>query len=258
MSIVLAALDTSAAARAVLEVALGFAELTGATVEALHVRDGAVDTPASLARRSGVPLRLADGPADEALLAAMADPDVIAAILGARGTPGGRRPAGHTALRVLERASKPIVVVPPEVVGVSPRPFRRLLLPLEGTEESSRPLTTILGPLLRKDVELLVVHVFTDDTVPRALDRPERDLQLLGGEFLAHYCPEGTKIDLRTGSVGNQVGAACLDEDADLVVMSWSQNPSPGHAEVIRHVLGNSAVPVLLLPLGREPAGRPD
>jgi nucleotide-binding universal stress UspA family protein len=257
MSIVLAALDTSAAARAVLEAALGFAELTGATVEALHVRDGAVDTPATLARRSGIRFRVVDGPADEALLAAMADPEVIAAILGARGTPGGRRPTGHTALRVMARATKPIVVVPPEAVGVSPRPFRRLLLPLEGTEESSRPLTTILGPLIRKDVELLVVHVFTDDTVPRALDRPERDLQLLGGEFLAHYCPEGTKIDLRTGSVGNQVGAACREEHADLVVLSWSQDPSAGHAEVIRHVLGNSTVPVLLLPVRQESSDRP-
>lgn len=249
MSIVLAALDTSAAARAVLETAMRFAELTGATVEAVHVRDGAADTPASLARRERVPLRVMDGPAEEALLAALAEPEVIAAVLGARATPGGRRPTGHTALRILERTTKPTVVVPPEAIGLSPRPFRRLLLPLEGTEASSRPLAATLGPLLRKAVELLVVHVFTAETVPRALDRPERDLELLGTEFLARYCPEGTQIDLRTGSVGNQVGVACREEHADLVVLSWSQDASAGHAEVILNVLGSSAVPVLLLPV---------
>ena len=249
MRTVLAALDASAAARAVLETALGIAELTGATVEAVHVHYGSTDTPESLASRSGVPFRLLDGATEPALLDALAGPDVIAAVLGARATPGGRRPTGHTALRVLERANKPIVVVSPESVGVSPRPFHRLLLPLEGTESSSRPVTECLCPLIVGDVELLVLHVFTADTMPRVLDRPERDLQLLGGEFLARYCPNATQIALRTGSVGSQVGAACRDESADLVVLSWAQEASAGHAAVVRDVLSHAAVPVLLLPV---------
>ena len=247
MRTVLAALDASAAARPVLETALGIAEMTGATVAAVHVRDGSTDTPASLASRSGVALRLLDGPTEPALLSALAAPDVIAAVLGARGTLGGRRPAGHTALRILEQANKPVVVVPPEAVGVSPRPFHRLLLPLEGTDASSRPLTESLWPLIAAEVELLVVHVFTADTMPRVLDRPERDLELLRGEFLARYCPGATQVDLRTGSVGAQVGAACREEDADLIVLSWSQDISAGHAAVIRDVLGQATVPVLLL-----------
>ncbi len=249
MRTVLAALDASAAARPVLETALGIARLTGATVEAVHVPDGSVETPESLATRSGVPFRLLDGPIEPALLDASAGPDVIAAVLGARATPGGRRPTGPTALRLLERASKPIVVVPPEAVGVSPRPFRRLLLPLEGTQLSSRPVAECLCPLIVGDVELLVLHVFTATTMPRVLDRPGRDLQLLGGEFLARYCPNATQIELRTGSVSSQVGAVCRDEDADLIVLSWSQDSSAGHATVIRDVLSHATVPVLLLPV---------
>lgn len=254
MRTVLAALDASAAARPVLEAALGIAELTGATVEAVHVHDGSTDTPGSLATRSGVPFRLLDGPTEQALLDALAGPEVVAAVLGARATPGGRRPTGHTALRVLQRASKPVVVVPPEAVGVSPRPFHRLLLPLEGTAASSRPVVDCLCPLIVGDAELLVLHVFTAATMPRVLDRPGRDLKLLGGEFLARYCPDATQIELRTGSVGSQVDAACRDENEDLIVLSWSQDISAGHAAVIRDVLSLAAVPVLLLPVDDAPA----
>ena len=40
-------------------------------------------------------------------------------------------------------------------------------------------------------------------------------------------------------------------EAIDLVVLSWAQDSSPGHAAVIRDVLGVSKVPVLLLPIDR-------
>ena len=131
MRTVLAALDSSAAARPVLETALGVAELTDATVEAVHVHTNSTETPEALAARSGVGLRLLDGPVEQALLHSIRHPDVIAAVIGARGTPGGRRPAGRAALHIVERSAKPVVVVPPEAVGVSPRPFRRLLVPLD-------------------------------------------------------------------------------------------------------------------------------
>lgn len=249
MRTVLAAVDASAAARPVLETALGFAELTGASVEAVHVGDGATDTPASLAERAGVPLRLLQGPVDGALLDALAAPDVIAAVLGARGTPAGRRPAGHTALRILERAGKPIVVVPPDAVGPSPRPIQRLLLPLEGTQRSARPIEECLCRLFEREVELVVLHVFTEATMPRALDRPGRDLELLGDEFLARYCPGAARIELRAGTVGTEVAALSGGGDADLIVLSWSQDISEGHAAVIRDVLSHATVPVVLLPI---------
>lgn len=253
MRTVLAAIDASAAARPVLETALGFAELTGASVEAVHVGDGATDTPASLADRAGVPLRMLQGPVDDALLDALAAPDVIAAVLGARGTPAGRRPTGRTALRILERAGKPIVVVPPEAVGPSPRPIRRLLIPLEGTQRSSRPIEDCLCQLFEREVELVVLHVFTDATMPRVLDRPGRDLELLGDEFLARYCPGAARIELRTGIVGTEVAALSGEDDADLVVLSWSQDISEGHAAVIRDVLNRATVPVVLLPIDAAP-----
>jgi len=144
MRTVLAALDASAA-RPVLETALGIAQLTGASVEGVHVRNESTETPEALAAREGVAFRLLDGPVEEALLRAVGDAAVIAAVLGVRGTPAGRRPAGRTALHIIERADKPVVVVPPEAFGVSPRPLRRLLVPLEGTDASSRRQSAMLA-----------------------------------------------------------------------------------------------------------------
>jgi nucleotide-binding universal stress UspA family protein len=254
MRTVVAALDTSAAARPVLETALGLAKLTGSMVAAVHVRDGPTDTPEWLAAHEDVPLRILDGPVEASLLGAVADPAAIIAVFGARATPGGRRPVGRTAMRVLEQVNRPIVIVPPEAVGVSPRPLHRLLVPLEGTTESSRPVAEALFPLIADEIDLVVLHVFTKASVPRALDRPDRDLALWGDEFLARFCPEATSIVLRSGSVGGRVAEVCNEQAVDLVVLSWSQDISPGHAAVIRDVLGHSAVPVLLLPVRTDPS----
>lgn len=253
MRTVLAAIDTSAAARAVLETALGIGDLMDATVEAVHVRNGSAERAEALGAWSEVPVRVLRGPVAPTLLHAVAEPGVLAAVLGARATPGGRRPAGRTALHVLERAGKPVVVVPPDAVGVTPRPFKRLLVPVEGTEESSRPVAEALFPLIVGEVELVAVHVFTAATVPRVLDRRERDLQLWGGEFLARYCPNATRVEWRTGSVGGRVAEVCDEEDADMIVLTWSQHMSAGRAAVVSEVLGRSTVPVLLLPVAGDP-----
>lgn len=254
MTTVLAALDTSAAARAVLEVAIGIGELTGATVEAIHITDGPSDTPEWLAAHNEIPLRLLEGPVEPTLLHAMEDDAVIAAVVGARSTPGGRRPTGRTAMHILERASKPIIVVPPDVPSQAKK-CRHLLVPLEGDDESSRPVLERLRPLLAAEIELVVLHVFTSATVPRMLDRPARDLSIWGDEFVARFCPGATRVELRTGPIGARVAEVSAEAGSDLVVLSWSRDSSPGHAKVIRDVLGSSTIPVLLLPVDRATSG---
>ena len=103
-------------------------------------------------------------------------------------------------------------------------------------------------------MELVVLHVFTPDTMPRVLDRPARDLQILGGEFLARYCPNATGIELGVGPIGSHLARLCQDEHADLIVLSWSQDSSPGRAQVIQWALGHATVPILLLPVDDIPA----
>jgi nucleotide-binding universal stress UspA family protein len=248
---VLAALDASAAARPVIETACGVGQLVDAEVEALHVGDRRVETLDALATQYEVTLRVIESRDVTArVLDAVEAPEVVAAVVGARATPGGRRPTGRTALSVVEGTRKPTIVVPPDTV--SSRPLKRLLIPLEGSEHSSRAVIEGLLPLIVDEVELVVLHVFTPDTVPRVLDHPQRDLELIGSEFLARYCPHATRIDWRTGRVAPQVCSVCSEEAADLIVLSWSQDNTPGHAAVIRDVLGDARHPVLLLPIPQQ------
>jgi hypothetical protein len=251
MSIVLAALGSDASAGSVLASASRLGALTGNPVEAVHVREGPTDIPEWLTARHDVPLRILGGPAGSTLLAAVMDPAVVAAVFGARAKPGGRRPVGCTAMHVLERTRKPTLVVPPDFAAGSARAFRRLVVPLEGTEEASRAVTESLLPLIdaRVDVDVVVLHVFTPATVPRVLDRPARDLDLWADEFVARHCPAASRIVLRSGHVGGRVAEVCTEQDADLVVLSWSQDSSPGRAAVIRDLLAHTAIPVLLLPV---------
>jgi hypothetical protein len=122
-------------------------------------------------------------------------------------------------------------------------------LPLEGNEASSRPIVERLLPLLASEVDLVVLHVFTPATTPRFLDRPSRDLELLSDEFLTRFCPAATHIELRTGAVAQRVEEVCTGQEADLIVLTWSQTMEAGHAAVVRNVLVHSQVPVLLLPV---------
>jgi nucleotide-binding universal stress UspA family protein len=249
MSIVLAALDSSPTARPVLETALRVARLTAADVKLLHVDEGASDLPRSLASWADLPIRVVSGPVGPTLLDAFAAPDVIVAIVGARGATVDQRPAGHTALHILERLDKPIVVVPPEAAGRSVRAIERVLLPLEGTDESSLPVIECLASLIVGDVDVIVLHVFTRETMPRVLDRPVRDLQLWADEFGARYGPTGARTECRVGKVGDEVARLAAEEDVDMAVLSWSQDASAGHAKVVRDVVARAVIPVLLLPV---------
>lgn len=257
MSIVLAAVDASPAARAVLETTVGMAQLMRQEAVALHVRGGAgAPTPEALAAHCGVELRLVDGAVEDALLEAVAAPEVGLAVLGARDVPFGRRPVGGTTLRILEAVGKPIVVVPPEAAGLSSGGIRRVLVPLEGTEASSRPVVAYFEPLGRAGLEVIVLHVYTVATMPRMLDRPLRDVQLLGAEFLARHLPLAGRIEFRAGPVDRRVLEASREEQADLVVLTWSGSSGMRGSDVVRGVVGHSSVPVLLLRPSQPPPAR--
>lgn len=246
MRTIVAAIDGTVAARPVLETALRLKRTMSADVEAVHVAQGSTLTPEMLTDRMGVPLRRLEGPAGDALVEAIEAPTVVMAVIGARATTGGRRPVGTTARHVLERTTKPVVVVPPE--AVSPREMRTFLVPLEGTDASTRATARGLAALTGADIELVVLHVFTDLTLPRMLDRPKYDYELLGKEFLMTHLPQAESVELRIGPVGPRVIEVCEQRGADLVVLSWSQVATGNRARVIQEVLGNSPVPILLIP----------
>lgn len=260
MSIVLAALDASPTDQSVLDTALRIAVLTTTDVEAVHVTSAHNEAVKARTDRAQVPLRLLSGPPEPALLGAVEAPDVVAAVIGSKAALDDRRLLGTTARRIVERSTKPVVVVPPDFV--CPDVFRRLLIPLEGTEASTQPVLKVLLHLVTADVELIVVHVFSASTAPAMLDHPWRDLEILGKEFLSRHLPQQqASIELRRGHVGTQVAEVCQEYGADLIVLSWLQDSSAGRARRAREILGAAQLPILLLPVrgdGSVEADMPD
>src|SRR6266545_6957066 len=175
---ILAAIDNNEAARAVLETAVEVGRLLGASVEAVHVKENGNETAQALAEEFGVPLRLLSMAAITTIIDALDADDVMLAVIGARGLPGGAKPAGHIALAIVERATKPVVVVPPEASGPRPGGLRRVLVPVTAHAATADATARALRLLGRSGVVVETVHVFERETTPLFLDRGERDLEL--------------------------------------------------------------------------------
>ena len=250
---VIAAIDSSAAARPVLAVAARVAELLGAELEALHVADG--DEAARVqAEAVGLRLRIVPGPTVSSLVAAARPREVVAMVLGARGTPAGRRPAGRTALEVITSLRKPLVVVPPE--DARRGPVRRLLVPLDGTATTAAALRGTIEFARGCELDVVVLHVHDESTLPPFDDHAEHETRSWASEFLRRHCPgppEELRLELRVGMPHDHIVRVAREADVDLIALGWAQDLSPGRAAVVRETLAKSSVPVLLVPVDREP-----
>lgn len=250
MTSVLAALDSNASAQPVLHTAIALAELYDCTVTCLHVREEALSAAAELARAAGVELREVNGSPIDEIVNAARDPAVAALVLGARGLHGGPQPAGHTALEVITRIAKPVAVVPPH--AQPPEQIHRILVPLEGTSESSQALEDAVKLAHRRGLEVLVLHVHSPATVPAFSDHEPHATVAWEREFLTRHIPTPhDRITLlrRLGVAADDIVAVARDTGPDLIVLAWSQNLAPGHARVVSETLAHTDVPVLLLPV---------
>jgi nucleotide-binding universal stress UspA family protein len=246
MNKILAAIDNSAVARPVLEVASVVAGLLGADVEAVHAHENGEQTARATARAAGVPLRSIGKPVVTALLEAGAEPDVVAIALGARGIEAGRRPAGHVALQLALSLPKPLVVVPPEAAGR----LRRILVPLNGLELSAGTLAHTLRLAIQGQLEVIVLHVHDQESIPLFSDQRQHELESWTDEFLRRHCPdpELVRLETRIGIPGENVLQVADETSTDLIALGWSQDLSPGRAAVVRAALERSRVPLLLVP----------
>ena len=238
------------AARAVLEPGDPVRQLSGTDVHAVHVREGPPDQLANLEALTGdaeVPLRIIEGPLKGALcdaLGAHARCSPRSSVLGPRPAAnpvGGRTPVGRTALHLLGHVDKPVLVVPPETVATGS--IRRLLVPLEGGDVSSRPVIEQLRPLLVAEVEVVVLQCSPGPPCPPCWTVPVATSKMFGREFLTRHCPTANSVELRPGPVAQRVAEVSREYGADLVVLTWSGDTSAGRATVVREVLGASAFP---------------
>jgi nucleotide-binding universal stress UspA family protein len=245
---VIAALDDSAAARPVLATALALGGLLDASVEAFHVPVDDLSTARSVAHDAGVVLREAHGNAADEIVSATDGDDVSVAVLGARGLPHGRRPAGHVALEVAQRTGKPIVIVPPDCTAPSFEPSDQILVPLDGTVESARAVETVTRMFARRGLGITVLHVFDESTRPSFWGRTGHEDETWGAEFLRRHCPlPEAQIHLRTGVVAERLLEAAAHPEIAMIALGWSQDLTETRAQTVREVLARCGAPVLLV-----------
>jgi nucleotide-binding universal stress UspA family protein len=251
MTRVVAAITDDSAARAVLSTSRAIASLFSATVEALHVGEQRAAV-ASAAREAGVTLRTIAGGAVEEIAKVAAAEDVAAVVIGARGTPAGKRPAGATTMALLTLVEKPVTVVPP--AAAAQRPIRSVLLAMDGSVASAAALQEIAKLASDAELEMVVAHVLQERSLPAFSDQLAHEVPAWSEELIARRCPAAldARLELRVGEPHEHILDICQSSACDLVALGWGQDLGRGHAAVVRRILAESAVPVLLAPASRQ------
>jgi hypothetical protein len=187
--------------------------------------------------------------AAEQVLAALHQPRVVTGVLA---SDSGARPLWH---RVVERAGKPVVLVPAAAEGRQPG-IHRVLLPLDGTARSAAAVAAMAEQSSRAGVDLVVLHVFDAETVPKFWDQHAHAGQTWAQEFLARYLAQpSARMELRMGTAVEHVLQVAEAEQADMITLVWSQCLEPGRALIVRRTILDAAVPVMLVPINPEKRG---
>jgi hypothetical protein len=208
------------------------------------------------------------GPATAVVPVARAIADVLGATV--RRTSAGRDAVlGHlerpdTVLGVVPRdhrsswgiagtAAKPVVLVPPAGVLVPQPVISRVLVPLDGTFESASAVTGTMELFGCAGVELIVLHVFDETTVPAFWDQAAHARREWEREFRARFCRSvDARLELRSGVPADQVNQVADAEGSQLIALGWSQRLDSGRARTVRGTIRDATVPVMLVPSARS------
>ncbi len=188
------------------------------------------------------PLRLAadlsPGRAARQVIRALHQPGTITGVL----------PGDEMWQHVAQRSAKPVVLVPAR--ARLPRRIRRVMLPLDGTARSAAAVAEAAERFARGGAELVVLHVFDAETVPKFWDQHAHAGQAWEQEFLARYCAlPGARLELRSGAAAEHVAKVAGAEQADMIALAWSQRLEPGRAAAVRRTILEAEVPVMLVPM---------
>ncbi|HVD01950.1 MAG TPA: universal stress protein [Candidatus Dormibacteraeota bacterium] len=254
MNRVIAAVDNSAAARPVLSAAAAVGRLFAAGLEAVHVRERGrpgTTTAEAAAAAAGVELEVLEGETVARLIEVGGRPDVVAVVLGVRGTPGGKRPAGHVAIEVATSVPKPVVAVPPQCA--CPVRLQRILVPLERDMATAAGLREVIEAAGAAGAEIVLLHVFEERNLPLFTEQPQHEVDAWVGEFVRRYCHYlgRVRVELRAGVPAEQLLSVAEEIEADAVVLGWGQRLATGRAAVVRNALAGSRLPVILVPVPR-------
>lgn len=246
MTHVLAAVDDSPAAAPVLTAATALAPLLGSTVEAVHVGGPAGATARDCAGQAGVPFRqVAGDPADR--LVELAAEDVTAVVVGARDHWQRDGTVGHLTLQLADRLPRPLLVVPPQC---RPRPrIERVVVALEGSPQRAKPLRHALAVVSGGDLDLTVVHVDSEESVPAFSDSAAHETAEFAQEYLTRYWSLAPRahLALPMGQPATEILLIAEELRPDVLVAGWPQGAGPEHGHVVRELLERSTCPVLLV-----------
>lgn len=254
MKKVLAALDNSLAGKSVLASAQAFAALLDSQVEAVHVRTNGQRTVRSMAEAAGIPLRTTTGPVVKRLVDAGEANDVMALVIGARGTSASSIPLGARAAAVATALSKPVLIVPPD--ADPSQTFRRVLVPLEGSLSSSLAPRWLFELPGETEIDVVALHIHDEASIPAFTDQPQHEVSAWAREFVHRYCPWGigkVQLEIRVGRIGELVPLVAEQCDCDLIALGWSRHLSSGRAPVVHETIQRSHRPVLLVPVELSP-----
>lgn len=169
--------------------------------------------------------------------------------------------AAHLVIDVIQQCPRPVLVVPVGKRPLETAELDRVVVPLNGTASSADTVAETVGMFCAHGIDVVVLHVFDQSTVPMFWDQAEHARKSWAEEFLARFCDRpNARLELRSGAPGANIVDVAVAEHADLIALGWAQNLSAGHAHAIRATLASSPVPVLLLPqsgLDDETAARP-
>jgi nucleotide-binding universal stress UspA family protein len=249
MTTILAAIDDSAAAQPVLGTALALAPILDATVEAVHVSAGQRGgrTAQATALAANVAIRRVVGDPLEQIHQMADEDDVVALVVGARARLHARRRAGHLALALADAIVKPVIIVPPEFQP--PNAISRVLIAMKGTARDARDLLRAIEVAAATDLELVVVHVDDEESMPSFSDQVQYESEAYAKEFLARYSPGApeARLVLRIGVAVDEILAAADDVSPDLLAIGWPHPPDRIPGGVAREIVARSRVPVLLV-----------
>ncbi|MFC9997421.1 universal stress protein [Nocardia sp. NPDC127526] len=204
--------------------------------------DAATTVAASLADILAARVRpVAAGASEAEFLRDLGHPDVV---LGVAALDGGGWP-------IVEGSAKPVVLVP-HSLRLGADVIKRVLVPLDGTEEAAHAVAEAVCLFRAAGTEIIVLHVFDRATVPACWDQPAHARSAWEEEFLARHCVpffDGPPplVTLRSGHPGENV-VQVAEDAADLIILGWSRRLLPGRAQTVRTAIAGACVPVMLVP----------
>jgi nucleotide-binding universal stress UspA family protein len=129
---------------------------------------------------------------------------------------------------------------------------------MEAAPGKARALKRAVEVASGAELELVVVHVDDEASIPRFSDQVAHETEAYATEFLARYLPGVPKarLELRIGVPADEILDVTDAAVADILAIGW---PPPSEAErggVAQELLDRSPVPLLLMAM--EPSAQED